>query len=286
MTRYRMLAVDVDGTLVGADHRVSPAHAEAMRAAKGAGLTVCLCTGRSVGETQPVWQECNLPAPADPLICIGGAIICESDTRRTLHINPLDRANALAAADLLASLGYCVVALVDRWRWGFDYYLTEGGDSQGIWRDWFGKHECKVRPVGRLSDAPDPAELLRLTVLAQPEQAPDVESAVREKFHGKLEIVRIFAPNYGIQVIECFGANVTKWSGVTYVSQGLRIAPRDVVTVGDDVNDLPMLQKAGLGVAMGNAPEQVKSVARHAIGRHDEDGLAKFIEELLAGKYD
>lgn len=286
MTRYRLLAVDLDGTLVGPDQRVSPAHAAALGDAKRAGLAVCLCTGRGVGETRPVWTACALPGQADPLICVGGALVCESDTGRTLHMRPIDPGVAMEASAMLSGMGHSVIAVVDAWRQGFDYYLLEGGDSDVVWRDWFGKHDCTVRPVPSLGEVPNLPELLRLTVLVPPAAVPAADEALRTRFAGRLEPVSIFAPNYGIHVVECFGAGVTKWAGVTYVAQGLRIGAKDIVAVGDDVNDLPMITRAGLGVAMGNAVEPVRRAARHVVGRHDEDGLADFVRGLLDGHFD
>lgn len=286
MTRYRLLAVDVDGTLVGPDQCVSDPHTLALRRAKHEGLAVCLCTGRSYAETRGAWSACRLEGSADPMVCVGGSLVAESDTGRTLHIEPIDRDVALKAAELMGEMGYSVVALVDRWRWNFDYYLTAGGDGEAIWRDWFGKHDCVVRQLRRLDDEPKLPEILRLTALVQADRTADLEQALRDRFADRLESYRIFAPNYGIHVVECFGQGVNKWSGVRYVAQGLRVAARDIVAIGDDINDLPMIQRAGLGVAMGNAPQWLREAADHVADRHDRHGLATFVDGLLAGQFD
>ncbi len=286
MTRYKLLAVDLDGTLVGPDQCVSPSHAEAMRRARQAGLAVCLCTGRGPTEAVPAWRECNLPLPADPLIAIGGSIIVEADTGRTLHIEPIDPDAAVAVSAQCAEMGYAVVGLVDRWRWGFDYVLTEVGNHRQIWRDWFAKHDCEVRTVPALNRQADLPDLLRLTLLVEPADAPAVEARIRQRWQDRLEIISILAPNYGIHVIELHAAGATKWSGIQYVAGGLGVGARDVVAVGDDLNDLPMITRAGLGVAMGNAAPSVRVAARHTIGRHDEDGLADFVRHLVEGRYD
>ena len=87
--KYKMLALDLDGTLLGTDHLVAPETAEAVRAAEAAGLGVCLATGRSYSETRPSWQELGLKGPYQPMVVIGGALISEADTGRTLYHKPI-----------------------------------------------------------------------------------------------------------------------------------------------------------------------------------------------------
>jgi hydroxymethylpyrimidine pyrophosphatase-like HAD family hydrolase len=74
---------------------------------------------------------------------------------------------------------------------------------------------------------------------------------------------------------------VTKWSGVLALAREWGIAPAEICAVGDDVNDLPMIRGAGLGIAMGNAQPEVLAAADRIVGRHDEDGLVDVAELLL-----
>jgi hydroxymethylpyrimidine pyrophosphatase-like HAD family hydrolase len=74
---------------------------------------------------------------------------------------------------------------------------------------------------------------------------------------------------------------VNKWEGVKLVAQRHGIAEHEIVAIGDDVNDLPMIQHAGLGVAMGNARPEVLAIAKRVIGTNADEGLAQFLEELV-----
>jgi hypothetical protein len=78
-------------------------------------------------------------------------------------------------------------------------------------------------------------------------------------------------------------AGVTKWSGVTAVAAAWGIAAAEICAVGDDVNDLPMVRNAGLGVAMGNAVADVQAAADHVVATHDDGGIADVADLLLAG---
>jgi len=289
VTRFKLLAVDVDGTLLGSDQRISERNGRALRAARRAGLAVCLCTGRSVAETLNVWSACRLSeadAALDPLICIGGALVCEAQTSRTLHMEPMTAAAAIAGSDACRRLGLSTVALVDSWRWGFDYYLVPAEDVNEVQTRWLDRHECRVRTVQSLAEVDDLPEILRLTILAAGDSADRVEQALHGSCNGQLRTERLFAPNNRIHLIEAFAPTADKWAGVRYVAQGLGIARRDIAAVGDDVNDLAMIAKAGLGVAMAGAPEPVRRAASHVAGENDDDGLGRFIEQMLDGAFD
>ena len=86
---------------------------------------------------------------------------------------------------------------------------------------------------------------------------------------------------FGVDVLEVFDPAVNKWQGLLHVANAHGIDPADIIAIGDDVNDLPMIRNAGLGVAMGNARLEVQQAAMRVIGRNDEDGLARFLEELV-----
>jgi hydroxymethylpyrimidine pyrophosphatase-like HAD family hydrolase len=82
--------------------------------------------------------------------------------------------------------------------------------------------------------------------------------------------------------MEVFDPAVNEWQGVLHVARHHGIDPEHIVAVGDDVNDIPMLASAALGVAMGNARPEIRAVARRVIGSNGEEGLAEFLEELVA----
>ena len=77
---------------------------------------------------------------------------------------------------------------------------------------------------------------------------------------------------------------VTKWSGIRHVANGWGIDESEICAVGDDVNDIPMIRAAGLGIAMGNAQPAVKAAADRIAPTHDEDGLAQVVQWLLEGE--
>ncbi|MCD6377669.1 MAG: HAD-IIB family hydrolase, partial [Planctomycetes bacterium] len=118
--KYRLLAVDIDGTLLNRG-MLDEADVSALHAAARAGIIVCLCTGRSWPEAKHIWEQLDLPAPHAPVICAGGALVAEPDTGRTLYSRAFTRHDAQELAEQMLQMGYPVMALVDAWREGFDY---------------------------------------------------------------------------------------------------------------------------------------------------------------------
>lgn len=280
--KYKLMAIDVDGTLIGPDGKVTPATAEAVQAAARAGLRVCVATGRSYVETMPVWRQLELPAPHEPMVLISGALVSDPDSGRTLYQKAIPRQLACEYADALNEAGHSAAAIVDSWRHGVEYYLAESRDAQQVRKRWFAQMSVKVNYVRRLADAADMPDPLRINVVVDADEGKALAAKLIARFGQGLEIHEILAPNYNVRIVEAFAAGATKWTGVQYVAQAYRIGAGTVVAVGDDVNDLSMIRSAGLGVAMPHAPHEVASAAKVVA----EGGLAEFIARLLAGRYD
>jgi HAD superfamily hydrolase (TIGR01484 family) len=275
---YELLALDVDGVLVGPDNRVPPAVASAVAGAARS-LRVVLATGRSYSETMPVWRQLRLPEPHEPLVLIGGALVAEPDTGRTLREQSIPRDAACAFADALNASGYSAAVIVDAWRNGVEYYLAESDDAPQVLDRWFGQMDVELRRVSRLADAADLPRPLRINACVEPADAADLADRLAAAFDGRLSVHAILAPNYGVTIVEAFAAGVSKWAGLQYVAQRRRLGPRAVVAVGDDVNDVEMVRRAGLGVAMPDATEPLRAVADTVA----EPDLPGFLRRLAAG---
>ena len=278
--KYKLLALDVDGTLLGRDHTVSAETARAVRAAEAAGMGVCLATGRSYLEALPVWRALALEGAAVPMVLIGGALVSEAETGRTLYHKPIDRDVAVEFADALGEAGYSAMAIVDSWRHGVDYYLAETGDVHTAQRQWFSKMDVSVRTAGRLGDVADLPPPLRVSAVVPPEVAPGLAERLKQRFDGALNIHPIVAPNYNVTIVEALSAGADKFGALRYVAQGMRIKASQIVAVGDDVNDITMVRGAGLGVAMPDSAGPLRDAADYRI----TTSLAEFIRALTAGE--
>jgi Cof subfamily protein (haloacid dehalogenase superfamily) len=280
--KYRLLALDVDGTLIGRDGLVSVDVIAAVADARAAGLAVCLATGRSYVETLPIWRQLNLAPPLEPLVLIGGALVAEPDSGRTLYQRAIPRELACRLDEALAASGHCAMAITDPWRTGVDYYLTDGADRDAVLKRWFSQMNVRVRRVRRLAEVAELPALLRISAVIEPEPGRVLAAALAEQFAGQLNVHCILAPNYGVTVVEAFALGADKFSAVRYVAQALPVSTARIAAVGDDVNDLALLRGVGLGVAMPSAPPAVVAATK-LVAR---DGLAAFIRDLTGGRYD
>ena len=277
---YQLVALDLDGTLLEADDTIRPETIDAIAAAESAGLAVCLATGRSAVETIPLWRRLRLRQPYQPLVVVGGALVSEPDTGRTLYHRPIDRALACRFADALAEDGYAPMALLDGWRGGVDYLLVERGDVQAAERGWFDKMNVRIRRVAGLADAPELPPPLRVTAVVPEDRAEQVAAELAGRFAERLNVHAICAPNYGVTIVEAFAAGADKFTGLQYVAQAQRIPASRIVAVGDDVNDLPMIRRAGLGVAMAHATDELRRQADLIL----TGTLAEFLHDLARRK--
>lgn len=281
-TRFRLLALDVDGTLVRPDQTVAEDVLAALEDAERAGLAIVLATGRALSEVLPVWRQLRLAGPAQPVVLLGGAMVSEPHTRRTLWQRGIDRETVADFEGAVAAMGRSTVASVDVWRHGADYYVAVGDDIDTLDRHWFTKLGLAVQKVPSLAEAPDMPDPLRLLTGVPSEQAESIAETLSSQFQDRLDIHAICAPNLGLHLVEGFAPGVDKFGGVRYVAEALRIAPKHIAAAGDDVNDLAMLRRCGLGAAM----PQASAVVRDAADVVATDGLGRFIHDLLAGEYD
>jgi hydroxymethylpyrimidine pyrophosphatase-like HAD family hydrolase len=93
-----------------------------------------------------------------------------------------------------------------------------------------------------------------------------------------------YKPRYRGTMCEILAPEASKWSAVCHLAGIWQVAPSEICAVGDDVNDVPMLQGAGLGVAMGHAPPSVRAAADLVTDDHEADGLARLIDNLLLAR--
>jgi len=277
----KLLALDVDGTLVGTDSVAAADVVNAIAAADAAGIRIVLATGRSYVETHPIWAQLRLTEPYEPLVLVGGALVTEPDTGRTLYHKPIARELAVAFSDALAEEGYPAMANLDGWRSDEEYVLAEHGKPATALRKWFSKIDVTIRRVQRMGEAADMPDPLRVSAVVPPDQAPAVAERLIERFDGRLLIHPILAPNYAVTIVEAHAAGADKWPAVRYVAQAYRIGAGAICAVGDDVNDLEMIRAAGLGVAMPDAPRSILSAADTVA----KNGLAAFIRDLVQDRF-
>lgn len=278
MPQYRMIAIDLDGTLLAPDGSVTPRTRAAVHRALQAGLLVCFATGRNMTESQTVLDAV---AHYDTAVFVGGAMVVDTRQRLTLHRTCMQSDLARELCATIESMGQAALALQDTGETGVDYLITDGVELNHATVQWLKVTRATVHKSSGLASYAH-EHTVRIGIVAPPDEARRVQDELARKFDGRIVCHTIHVPAYGVDVMEVFDPAVNKWEGILHVARRHGILPEQIIAVGDDVNDLPMLRNAGLGVAMGNAKPEAVAVADRVISRNDADGLAEFLEELVA----
>ncbi len=277
-SRYRILALDVDGTLLAPDGTLRPRTADAVARAADAGIRPVLCTGRRYRRARPVAERLGLDAP---LVCNSGAIVKEPASHRTLWRAGFDAELVREALAVFRELDEPVVSFTDRHPDDFDFVVARGPTGRPLFDDYFlqNRQHAEINPAwaDRLEDGLH----FHLCAIGTRPDMLAFQDVVLRRLAGRVRTFVQHSPYYLGTMCELLRDDASKWTAVLHVAELWGVAPEEICAVGDDMNDLPMIEGAGLGVAMGHAPEAVRAVADHITGDHDRDGVAMLVDEVL-----
>ena len=280
--RYKIIGIDLDGTLLDSRGRVSPANVAAVGRARDAGVIVVPCTGRSWNESRGVVAGLR---GYDVGVFVTGAVVGRLDTGETLDVAVLDAGLAMELVRYLEHLPEAVLVYRQSEHCGHDYLVAGRGALTPNTRWWFDANGLTVHFQEELG--PDDAEhVLRVGMVARSDRIHEITPGLRERFGDRVlahsfEAVTTREAAEPTHVLEVFAAGVDKWRGLQWIAQREGVTADQVAVIGDQVNDLGMFHEAGCAIAMDNAPQTVKDAADYITGHCDRDGAAHAIDQLL-----
>lgn len=277
MPRYRMLAIDVDGTLVNSRDELTPTVRDALRRAASAGVRLVLATGRRYARALPLVEPLGIEAP---IVSASGALIKDALDHRTLHIAEFERDDLLTTLAVVERHGFDAVVYTDSYGEGFDFYCPRLMVTEPTLAEYFELNPNCGREQPDVMRNPPPGVFACFAMGVRDDMLA-LEVALQAAVPGKLYTHVIRSPKYRGYMCEIAPAGATKWSGIRRLADDWNIPNQEICAVGDDVNDLPMVVEAGLGVAMGNAVEELKAAADRIAPDHDADGLAEVVRWIL-----
>lgn len=277
--QFRMIAIDLDGTLLCPTGTVTGRTRAAIHAVLDAGYLVCFATGRNFVESRGILENVG---HLDHAVFVGGAVVMDMKQGVRLHQQKMEPALAREISDVLEGLGHAVLALQDEQGAGTHYYVTDGVDLDDATQRWMQAFGISLTALPALASH-DHVHTIRLGIVGTTGQTTAARDAVRQRF-GERVLVHSLRVLDDLEVLECFDPAVNKWEGIKQVAAHHGVDPTAVIAIGDDWNDLAMIRNAGLGVAMGNARDEIKAIAQRIIGANRDDGLAEFLEELAADR--
>ena len=280
MPPYRLLAIDIDGTLLNSRDELTPVTRDALRRAIDRGMRVVLATGRRYSRVLPYVEALSLDVP---VVTSCGALIKHPADHRTLFQADFDYALLSAALATVDEAGYESILYADTFSQGFDFYCRRVHIEQAELAEFYEMNpDCHRLWPTLVADPPQ--GVFAAFAMGKRDPMLALHARLQERLPGRLYTHVLRSPRYSGWMCEIAPAGVTKWSGIQRLASEWGIAEEHICAVGDDVNDIPMIAAAGLGVAMGNAQEEVKAAADRIAPTHDDDGLARVVEWLLDGR--
>jgi Cof subfamily protein (haloacid dehalogenase superfamily) len=280
----RLVAIDMDGTLLPSfSAEVSRRNAEALRAAQQAGITVAIATGRRGAYTAPLLEGLGLRADT-PLITSNGAVT------RTLSGQLMARCHlqarvARGLCGLLRPFG-CVVFTFDRLGRG-ELVLEDLEQVHGRIAQWVEANRETIEVVkpleNALPDGDDPIQGMAAGTVAQMREAERVLKA--SPWAAECETARTEYPARELSILDLLPQGVHKGWALERLAARLGVERRETMAIGDNWNDVGMLEWAGQAIVMGNAAAELRTMAKMRGWKqtpgNDDDGVAVVLEAAV-----
>jgi Cof subfamily protein (haloacid dehalogenase superfamily) len=263
----RLIVADLDGTLLNARHVVSPFTEKVIREALARGVLFTVATGKTFPSTPGIIRLFDIRIP---VICGNGTQVFAPDGT-PLHEAPIPCDYALEAVRMARA-------------WGFTPIIyTEMGLLAEAWNTNVQELVDHHEPVPEI--VPDLEAALRgghkpyklVLMDRDPEKVTQFQTELERVFSGRAQVIRSGL----ITLVELLPTGVSKGTALAFILDYLGVSAQETMCFGDNCNDLDMIRQAGIGVAMGHAPEAVRSGADYVTGTNDEDGVAHAIQKFV-----
>lgn len=269
----RLLALDLDGTIVGHDNQISDRVRQAIQAAQAKGIQVAIATGRMYISAHKYHQTI---ASKLPLVAYNGAFIQDPFTNQILHHLPVPAQTAVALLDALEQPQWNSAINIHLY-FNDQLYVRQINEETERYAERSNVEAIAVGDLRTLlENNANPTKVLALGTSRQ--VIAQLIRSVQERFPPEQLYLTQSTPTF----LEATHREANKGTGVRYLAeQILGLTSAQVMTIGDNFNDVSMLDYAGFSVAMGNAPKDVQKVAQWVAPRIERDGVAVAIEKFL-----
>lgn len=267
MTKYKLLATDMDGTLLDKQKKISERNQQAIHAAKQAGVKIVLASGRPLEGLQPYLQQLGLLDEEDYVLCFNGALVQRSDGKMITR-------QEMSGKDCKMLTDYAQK---------FGVFCHTFSESRGLiapQENQYSRHDAEINHIPLhiidFSQIPDEEPVIKTMWVDTPEKLDAALAKLPEYIAKQYTVVRS-TPFF----LEFLPLAANKGSGVEKLAQHLGFTADEIICIGDAGNDLHMIEYAGLGVAMGNATDEIKAIADYVTADNLHSGVAEVIEKFI-----
>lgn len=264
---YKMIVLDIDGTLLNSEHQISSKTKTALLKAQEKGFKVVLSSGRPTHAMSKISDELELKKFGSYISSYNGGEIIRMDTEETIFSSGLTVGDQHLVFDVAKKNGVNIISYTR------EEILTQDDDKY-IRRE----SELCDMPINKVTDFKKEIDFCTVKCLmtASPEKVSEVFPLIHGEIGDRFNLATS-APFF----IECTKKGIDKGAGLIHLAEILGVKLEEMIACGDGLNDLSMLNVVGLPVAMGNANDEVKSACSYTTMTNDEDGIAHVVEKFL-----
>ena len=262
----KLIAIDLDDTLLDASQQLTARTLEVIRRAMDAGVAVTIATGRMFQSALPFAEKLGIELP---LITYNGALIRRGTSGETLFHRPIEADLAQEVGELFRQRGWYLQKYVD------DRLYVPELDSNALFYADYARVEAIPLGAGfyRMKEAPT-----KMLSMGDKAELGEIRGALAERYGS-----RLYMASSKQRYLEMVDMRVNKGQALEYLAGTLGIRQDEVMAIGDSMNDIDMIEYAGCGVAMGNANETVRAAAQFVTLTNAKDGVAAAIEKFVLG---
>lgn len=258
----KLIAIDLDGTLLNNKGHVSDVTKEIISEVRGMGHKVVIATGRHTNSALPIAEQLGLD---DAIICFNGALVMNVANKQIMASHSYVQNDLDILVKLIRMWGYHIIFATQ-----YGYHI-EMQNSHLI--DRFEYISTQVRVINSFRDIKEP--ILKTMIVGEERELDEIEKFIQPAVP-HLQVVRS-----GEESIDVMNVAASKGAALQSLADYYQVEREDTVSIGNYYNDLSMLTYAGIGVAVDNAPDQVKAHADVIAYSNEDNGVARFLEEHL-----
>ena len=265
---YKLVAIDIDGTLLKNDKTISKRNKEAINKSIKMGVKIVITTGRPILGIMNYLEDLGLIGENEYAIADNGATVYNTKDFSLIY------ERALTGKDIKY-----IYPFMKKENTEIELHVPAGGLVEKDAGTIFVKKRkpyMDLRTVDIMKDVKDEDKILKLLVFGEVEVIEKIYNNIPEELLEKYTPVR--ALNH---MFEFMYKGSTKASGIEVLGKHLGISKEEIIAIGDELNDLDMIEYAGLGIAMGNAREEVKNKADFITKSNEEDGVAYVLDRFI-----
>ena len=288
---YKLIAIDLDGTLLNSYGQVSERNREALKKAQEKGIQIVLASGRSTNSVKNISNELG---DNNYIICGNGSLVYDLQSDEIIYDKFIEKKKALQIIKICEenSIYYNVytenMVIAKSLSNNVLFYHQENANKPDSRKTKINLVENIYEYIQNIENEnilkftiSDNSSIIFNSIIKKLREIKNID--VLDVAHMSRKIIK--AGTEEVQMAyyytEITSENVDKWNAIKWLAERLDIPNEEVIGIGDNVNDKLMIENSGLGVAMGNSAPYIKEIADRVVASNNDDGVAEIIEEII-----